>query len=350
MDINLINNLEKGVESAILRNAIMFLEKSILEIMPDDININEDNKIVFPIMHIQIAVELFLKYYVSRVYGFENILSKSQANKKNSNLEDYCNIINSSKIHTRGFSELIELLKSNKDQFAKIISKGTVVFFDLNISYFEDTFKNFQKIRNDAVHSACILTFDERKWIKSNFTVLVIFFIYTLLKRVKNFEYSLNPNLNAEECTLDQTPIEIFQCYLSSETVEVLKNSTHYIAEIEDVAGDIGQCYKCPECSKQALVLNADEEGWSKCFFCGSLFKAEYTDCPLCKVEESVCYDHNNIKINGNCMPAYCNSCEERMNVYKCPECDNSYAYDIDHDISSFHSECCLENFKPRYY
>jgi hypothetical protein len=292
-------------------------------------------------------------HYICKIYNFESILNSKHSKLKNSNIENYLQILKENDIKTKGFNDLISILKEKKDDFAFVLKDGHVSFFDLDIDNLEGVFKKFQYIRNTAVHLGANISDRDKEWLRSDFVIVIVFFIYTLLKAIDDFErvrkyWKGDYKPDIYEQNLDETPIEIFKRHISYDTLDLLVNNTNYIGEIEELASDLGLCYTCNDCKKEAFVLNVNDSEWNKCFYCGTLFHSGFADCPLCEGDDCVVYDISNIGSNKNVMPAYCYGCNENLKVYGCPVCGCAYSYDADSPIKEFFGDCCSKNFIER--
>lgn len=348
-----INIKEHNIMSNMLKNAIVLFEESIKDIMGKTEKVKYED-ILKGILHIQISTELFFKYYIACVYGFANILTPKMQRIKDNTPSLYLMSLNKDEIKTLSYDNIFKFFMSNNDDFFYVKERGAVNFCGLEIGYFGDIFDRFNNIRNAIVHLAYNFDDKEIEWIKSEFTVFIIFVVYKILK------YS-SPRLwgkqeyekfcDYEKCKeLDETPIEVFKKFLSRDVINILKNDENYIAEIEELASDLGEAYQCDICGKYAKVLDI-EDGWSKCFYCGELYYAGYVDCPVCKQKHVVQYDDLNIDVNHNVLPGYCSNCKKTVAVYKCPECGCAYGYDYEyvHKID-FYWDCCKKNFNTSYY
>lgn len=353
---NRISQLEESIKDNLEKNAKKILNISIIEINKTKEEYN--NEIIIPILHLQTAIELLVKYYICNIYGFESILTCKYKKVKRDNVQQYINELEKNNIKTLGFNELKSFLEEKQDSFGYVIKEGKSPFFWIEYDYLEGIFDKFQQIRNGFVHLGINIDEGDKKWLESEFFTIIILFISIILREVDTFKeiskYNTNNpyKINLHNTNLFNTPIDILKKHLSSKAFNELLNNKCFESSIIDIAEDIGGnqgTYSCSECGKSTLVLNVDEsEGISKCFYCGDLFEAGYADCAICGDDNTVIYDYLNIKINGNVMQAYCYECKTNLKVYKCPTCECIYSYNGQHLIESFHFECCKENFKDR--
>lgn len=350
-----INHLEESIKDNIEKNAKKILNISIIEINKTKEEYN--NEIIIPILHLQTAIELLVKYYICNIYGFESILTSKYKKVKKNNIQQYLNEIEKGNIKTLGFNELKSFLEEKQDSFGYVIKEGKSPFFWIEYDYLEGIFDKFQQIRNGFVHLGIDVDEEDKTWLETEFFTIIILFISIILREVDTFKqvlkYNTNPyKIDLYNTNLFNTPIDILKKHLSLKAFNELLNNKCFESNIIDIAEDIAgseENYFCRECGKPALVLNVDEsEGLSKCFYCGDLFEAGYADCTLCGSDNTIIYDYLNIKCNKNVMQAYCYGCKTKLKVYKCPTCGCTYSYNVQHQIESFHFECCKENFKDR--
>lgn len=133
--------------------------------------------------------------------------------------------------------------------------------------------------------------------------------------------------------------------HLSPKAFHELLSNKCFEDNIVDIAMDLGECYICNKCGKEALVLDVKESnGTFKCFYCGDFFYAAYSQCDICRSNNSVIYDDLNIEINGNVVSGYSYRCNKKSKIYKCPKCGCIYNYQIGQSVREYHYEYCREN------
>lgn len=344
-----IDKDEKRIINNMERNALSILDKAIIELSGEN---NDDTSIVFSAMHLQICIELYVKNYVCKVYGFENILSSKYKKIRENDMNQYINELKNFSIKTLGFNELKDFLIEKNDYFADVINNGKSLLFlgEIEYDYLAGIFDKFQNIRNAFVHLGINLKKEDIKWIKNEFYTVIIYFISTIMnknkaKNIKNIYDDLLDN------DYDVTSLDILISKLSSEARLLLDKDKEFEGELGSIAEDISstkECFKCIDCGKDTLALNIiDSEGQTKCLYCGIAFYAAYCECTICH-DDTIVYDEDNMDNNNNVMPGYCYRCEKKLKVYMCPVCGQVYSYDSEHPIH-FNWECCENNFVDRY-
>lgn len=342
--INEIANEETKIVNIMAKNALLILDNSIIEM-----NRNKNSSsLVLGAMHLQIAIELYIKNYICKAYGFENILTNKFKKMRENDVKQYYIELKNNNIKTLGFNDLKDVLVSNGDYFGFVIKEGKSYLYnsDIEYDYLEGLFDKFQDIRNNFVHLGIDLKENDIKWINSEFNMMIIYFLSTIMDK------SEKENILEDLTYMDFyiTSIDILKSKLSEEARSILENSEEFQGELESIAEDISEpneALKCTKCGKDTLALNIENSGGqTKCLYCGFQFDAYYCECPTCKYN-TVVYDALNIEVNNNVMPGYCYKCEEKVKVYKCPICGQVYSYDIQHPIH-FKSKCCKNNYQDR--
>lgn len=343
---------EELIKRSMWKNAKMILDKSII-----GMNTTEaiaDNEIIIPILHLQIAIELFIKHYVCSVYGFEMILTKKYKKMRYEQAQQYIYDIENNEIKTLGFNDLKDFLAEKQDYFGYVIKEGKSYLFQNEYDYLEGVFDEFQQIRNSFVHLGTDLKEKEKKWLEDDFFTMIIYFISVVLR--KEYYFKKEHNIGEDEPNylyLFNTSIDILKKFISEEANKALLNNKCFEENICSLAEDISQIQEsvtCRKCGKATLALDIKgTDGISKCLYCGDTFRSDvYADCNACGYDNTVIYDYLNIKINGNVMQAYCYRCETKLKVYECPICRDTYSYNNQHPIKLFNSKCCEENFVDR--
>jgi len=345
IEIN-INNKENEICRNLGEKAIHLLNKTII-----DISNCSDDDLVYELVHIQIVIELMLKYYISVFYGFDNILNKKHKNIKDHDPVAYLNNLNCTTIHTLGYMELVVFLEEKKDFFGYVVKDGVIPFYVAEYDYLHDTFRKFQDIRNNYVHLGIDLGIIEHKWIRDEYYEVVLVFLSSIMRKIDE-RNGIDRLILFDNNDLDDTPVDVLKRCLTNAAFNSIRSKSYIIdrlVEIAEDASDMMGSYKCRGCSEETLVLNIlDSEGISKCFYCGDFFQAAYTHCAICNSTGTVTFDDLNIGCNGNVMSGYCYECETRVKVYKCPICGNIYTYSRDGVIEGYIDDCCLESFLDR--
>ena len=125
--LNDITTQEELIMCNLFKNSIMILNTSIIRISCTN-NVTED-EVILPIIDIQIAIELYIKYYICTQYGFNEILTSKYKSLKNNNQSRYLQELKSLNIKTLGFNELKAFLELKKDKFSYVIKEGITPFF-----------------------------------------------------------------------------------------------------------------------------------------------------------------------------------------------------------------------------
>lgn len=339
-----VREKEKALTNNIEKNAIFILDNALIQM-----NKNKgSNLIIFSAVHLQIAVELFIKSYVCKVYGFRNILDKEFKRMRESNIYEYSIRLEKNNIKTLGFSDLKSLLEQKNDYFGFVIKEGKSYLYnsDIQYDYLTGVFKKFQHIRNNFVHLGIDINIEDIKWVQMEMYIIIIYFVSTII--------NINKRKDIQDI-FDQTDvyitsIDVLMSKLSTDARLVLENDEDFEAELSSIAEDISgpmEYFKCTKCGKETLALNIKEtERISKCLYCGDYFQVDYCECSICN-DDAVVYDGLNIDANDNVILGYCYRCQKKIKVYRCPKCGEAYTYNSDNPIH-FKNECCAENFRDR--
>ncbi|GKI14658.1 hypothetical protein CE91St44_11430 [Oscillospiraceae bacterium] len=347
--------LEKAEEEIIVnlkKSGIYLLEKSISWFEDSEIL-----EILLSVTNIQIAMELLLKTYISRTYGFENILINKIRKLRDNNHTAYLKELKRGQAKTLGFEELKTFLKNKEDTFVPVIEKGSCPCFGIEYDYLEGSFARFQSVRNAFLHLGIESSDVDIKWLSTEFFCVLIVFISLLLREIDTIENrsvdgkTYIPSVYADvgDINLWSTPMDILMRHLSQETILKLRNNRSFMDDLCDFAMDAydSNSYVCLKCGKEALFLDV-YDGFAKCISCGECFMATYADCAICNSNQTVIYDRLNIEINKNIMPGFCYQCRKHPKVYQCPTCGLTYTYSHKAIPKSFFCECCEEHFCDR--
>lgn len=342
-----ICEIEDSIYEGMERTSIKLLNESITRIC------NETTKYgkLLAVVDMQISLELLMKCYILKTYGFDEILTLKLRNLRLNNPIQYKELLLKNDIKTLGFNDIKKLLEQKSDVFAPIINKGCCPCFGLDYSYLEGEFDKFQSIRNRFVHIGTELSEEESKWIETDYFALVTMFISLLLREIDQLKNNpqYRPKVYGDYDNLWDTPVDIFRNHFTKSTLDALLNNKCFYSNLRDFASDAYEVesYTCTKCNKDALFLDV-YDGFSKCVCCGDVVHAAYTDCQLCGHIHSVVFDKFNISCNNNIMPGFCYKCRKRMKIYQCPVCKNVYSYTSSKSIDDFLDECCKSNFKDR--
>lgn len=348
----ILSNSEEEVVVNLKKSGIYLLEKSINWFKNSEIL-----EMLLSISNMQIAMELLLKAYICRTYGFENILTAKMCRLRDTNYTAYLKELKRGQIKTLGFEELKTLLNDKKDTFSPVIEDGRCPCFGIEYDYLEGNFAKFQSVRNAFLHLGIESSDVDARWLASDYFCMLIIFISLLLREIDMIENQLNhgksyiPSVYADDgdVNLWSTPMDILMRHLSEETILKLRNNRSFMDNLYDFALDAydSNGYVCLKCGKEAVFLDI-YDGFTKCVSCGECFMAAYADCAICNSKHTVIYDRFNIAINQNIMPGFCYQCRNHPKVYQCPICGCTYSYSHKSPPKSFLWECCEEHFHDR--
>ena len=131
----ILSNSEEEVVVNLKKSGIYLLEKSINWFKNSEIL-----EMLLSISNMQIAMELLLKAYICRTYGFENILTAKMCRLRDTNYTAYLKELKRGQIKTLGFEELKTLLNDKKDTFSPVIEDGRCPCFGIEYDYLEGNF------------------------------------------------------------------------------------------------------------------------------------------------------------------------------------------------------------------
>lgn len=348
-----ILKIEDTMYNTLEKTSISLLDNSLLEMCNNTTNFGK----LLATVNLQISLELLMKCYAIKLYGFEEVLTPKMKNLRINEPENYKSLLVENNIKTLGYNELVKLFERKRDVFAPIIRNGECPCFGVDFSYLEGEFDKFQAIRNKFVHIGAALSENDSKWIKIEYFSLVTIFISLLFREIDNLKDNsgYQPRIHDINSFYDEisnlyaTPLDIFRRHLKGSTIDALISNEAFFTNLLDYASDAysdSHCYTCYDCGKMSLFLNIFE-GFSKCICCGSIFSAAYANCVLCGHSDSVIYDELNMDVNNYVMPGYCCNCKKHTKVYMCPTCGNVYPYKK--SISNYYSDCCERNFHDRF-
>lgn len=285
--INIVIDEENQINSNMEKNALLVLDKAIIEMSRSE----NDNSSIFSAMYLQIAIELFIKNYICKVYGFENILTSKFKKIKQNNITQYLNELRNHTIKTLGINELKNFLEEKDDYFGYVIKRGKSYLYSLEIEYdyLEGLFDKFQTIRNSFLHLRIDLKEEDKRWIKRDFYVVIIYFLSTIFK--KNRELEIYDQL--VEVDFYITSIDVLMSKLSSESRLALEDDIDFEEELASIAEDLSEtnrAFKCTNCGKRTLALNIiGSVGQTKCLYCGLCLDGHYCKCAVCN-DDTILY------------------------------------------------------------
>lgn len=294
---------EEYIYSTIYNNSIIFLKRGIKEtFLLTNFSKDEYNKEagLFSSLFIQMSIELALKAFLIKKKGIKTILQERYKNKTD---EEILALFINDKLHTKRFQDLKEIL----------IDEEYLTWFSENhFAHLEQ----FQQFRNKIVHLNLFLANADLFDLRHEITFVIVHIIIPLLSEI-DIEF--------------ETPTEFYDEYLDKSTLTELISFPPYVEEMERLAKEFGgNVYYCPECFKKTYSTENH-----LCYCCNLNYKytVEYTDCPSCNSKKSIVFDYLNIGINSNVIKGLCLNCGTKINVFKCPKCEEAYAHYFEDEL-----------------
>lgn len=287
-----MNTEIKQIYDKIYGNAVMFLRRAIKELINKQGDVLEREQAVVSCIFIQMAVELGLKAYLIKTKSLESIL---QGRHKNQFPQDLYRSFESGDLKTKTFEELKRI----------IVAEGQL-FDQTQIDYINQ----FQRYRNQAVHFNLKLESSDLYDLKYELIYVLVRVIIPILTEI-NMDF--------------ESPSEFYQNNLDKEDYKTLVKYRPYVEEMQKVAAKHAfLVYDCIECGER--TYSVDNE---MCYCCNLQFAdfGEYITCTACKAPRSLIFDHLNIKSNNNIMSGLCLNCQERPQVFKCPDCGIAFPF-----------------------
>ena len=288
---------EKKIYDTIYNNSVLFLKRGIAEVLShqdiSDAPLDKETGIISSLFT-QMSIELALKAFLIRENGIKSIL----LNKYNSWTEtEIFTAFEENTLHTKIYNDLKQVL---------IVNKNLAWFSENDYSHLEQ----FQQFRNKLVHLNLFLGEADLYDLKYEIVYVIVHIIVPLLAEI-SFEF--------------ETPTAFYNKYLNKTEYKKLISFRPYVSEMEKLVIDFtGVGYYCPECYKKSYSpVN------HLCYCCNLSYEyaVEYTNCPACGAKNSVIFDPHNIEINNHIINGLCLNCETKMQVHKCPKCENKYAF-----------------------
>lgn len=303
---------EEKIYDTIYNNSIIFLKRGIKETFlltnytEDEYNVEAG---LFSSLFIQMSIELALKAFLIKEKGIKTILQKRYKNKSD---EEILNLFTNDKLHTKRFQDLKDIII--KEEYLTGFSENHFVQLD-----------QFQQFRNKIVHLNLFLGNADIYDLRYEITFVIVHIIIPLLTEL---------NIEIE------TPTEFYAKYLDKTTLSKLLDFPPYVEEMEKLAENFGgNVYYCPECYKKTFSTENNI-----CYCCNLNFKyaVEYVDCPSCNSKKSIVFDCLNIGDNNNIITGLCLNCDTKINVFKCPKCEEAYAYYFEDELKKCTPEKCF--------
>lgn len=278
---------QQEVHSATLENSLVFLNKAIEELAGHDDGLDaplEQSVATLATAMAQTAFELALVAYAIREYGISKILKAKDRLRSPDEIRE---LFSRNELKTVGFDDLLA-------------DVGPSLFTEDE----REQIQTFQRFRNKLLHLAHPFSEGDR---------------YDLKYELIHFTCSMLVRLIAKSDD-DLTAAQVIAEHIKTESFKKLVRFPPFIYEIQRQAGMESEVITCIHCEHRTL---AKEE--LICYLCSWEYEAEgFTNCSRCSGNGTLIYDHLNIHLNENVMPALCLKCGESDSVYQCPRCENS--------------------------
>lgn len=305
---------EEMIYKTVYSNAVLYIRRAIKEITSSQNNLDDvfDNETgIISSLFCQMSIELSLKAFLIKETGIKTVIEQRDANKHDSEI---WNLFNNNNLHTKSYNDLKGVIIKRKD-----------------LIWFQDVHKNylnkFQTNRNRLVHLNLFLNSRDLSDLKSETIFVIVHILVPLLTDI-NFDF--------------ESPTEFYEKHLTIDDFNKLISYKPYYEEMEKLAlYPTGKAYNCPECYKRAYSTEND-----LCYCCNLNYSdaVEYAICNNCN-EEAVIFDPLNISLNNHRGNGLCLKCENKMEVYKCPECTSSYTfYSINELVRCSPNRCHLSS------
>lgn len=278
-------SLNTIIESALFRNAIVFLNEAIHHF---NLGINQyDNKIL-AIVDLQMSLELSIKFSIANNFSINDIFDEKSI--KGLSEEEIISSYQSNKLKVKEFEQLKNFLKSDRYFCTE---------FSSDFSYME----KFQNYRNKLVHQNYNFSEEEENTIENDIIYIIVYILYRLLSNdISSSDYN----------------DYLYEYIPENEYMKLLLNEK-FAKEIKlKFETEYGKLYTCPLCGFKSLTP------MKKCYRCLELFEDGfsygYVKCAYCG-EDYVIFDAVNMDCNKGFARGLCLNCEEDTIVYKCHKC-----------------------------
>ncbi len=289
-----MSDFESKTLKAVTDNSFLFLKEALGRLLERDCEYQEiDNELLtLTCAELQIALELAVRATIIRKIGIAGVLKEDQ--KRLSEEEIYKHYKNKT-LKLEDFDKLKNFLK--KKNLTSLVKKE---FHEID---------RFQLYRNKIVHFACAFSDDDLFNLRDDILYYIVHVVLVLLS----------------EDTKDESPTDYLQRKLSYDFYQRLKKYTPYIRAMERYASKMTDpVWTCIGCFNRTYSPEYDY-----CYVCGyeTLIGYRRVDCASCGTKNSVIYDHLDIHNEGNHhrMNGMCLDCEEKTEVFECPECGEAH-------------------------
>ena len=305
----MMSDFERNIFEAVTDNSFLFLKESLGRLLERDSGYQEieNGLLTLTCAELQIALELAVRATIIRKVGIAGVLKDDQ---KKFSEEEILKHYENKTLKVEDFDKLKNYLKKNNA--TSLLKK----------EYQE--IERFQLYRNKIVHFACEFSDYEMANLRDDILYYIVHVVLVLLS----------------EDTTGESPAEYLQRKLSDEFYKQLKKYTPYIRAMERYASKMADTvWTCINCFHRTYSPEFDN-----CYLCGDETLRGYrrVDCSACGTKDSVIYDHLDIHNEGNHhrMNGMCLNCEEKTEVFECPEC--GIAHDI---VIEWRGEYCREGY-----
>jgi hypothetical protein len=302
-----MDTLTQKIYDTVYGNAVLFLRRGIKETIHSKVFDREAG--IVSCLFVQMSVELALKAYLIKRDSVYAILDDKMQQK---DISAIFAKFEADTLHTKRFQDLKLAL----------VARNFNWLTDKHIQHFDA----FQKRRNKLVHLNLSLDDpQELSDLKLGLIYVVVHVLVPLLAEI-SFDY--------------QTPSEFYEENLDKKDYLKLIDFLPYIKEMEKLAKEYSlYVYPCPDCHKKTFSTAAEI-----CYCCNLSFvnAGEYTDCKNCDSRHAVLFDHLNIGLHDNIMNGLCLNCEDRPQVFKCPECEATTTFYGKPELNGTCYEGCL--------
>jgi hypothetical protein len=292
----------------IFSNSMLFLKKAIAELIDSGERDLLNDQAVLVTLYTQLSAELAMKAYLISEGEIKTVLRANLSNKSDAELQA---LFGENNLLTRSFQELKEHLRDNHQ----------LVFDSKDIAHLD----TFQLYRNKIVHFNLYLEEPELRDLKFQAIYIIVHVVAKFLSQID---------------LLFDTPSDFYRECLPDTLFKDLIKYRPYKNEMCKIAkAYTGFNYECPECFTRAYSPSND-----LCYCCGLDFtdQAEYVNCNVCNAKNAVIFDGMNIEYNENQMFGRCMNCDNKCDVFKCPNCGSKKAFHFKEELADTCFSGCL--------
>jgi len=306
--------LNREIYSSLKENSIFFLKRGIRELNEHTSNNTtsltvEGAKISY--LFLQTALELAIKAYLIKFGDIDSIIFKKK-NKVNIplNTEDLRMMFEKGKLKFISLESLKQFIvdKLNNEQLSSI--------------------EDFQKFRNETLHFSP--NFVEEDLFDFNYD-FIYFIVHVILPILSDFNHDEHAASASYQKILNHTD------FLNLIDLPIYIEKMRAMAKEES-----SNVFHCPNCWKETFGI---EEG--RCYCCTfedfDNIQLGYADCIKCRASSSVVYNKLNIRDNDDIwVNSKCLNCKDCLEVFRCPNCEEAYAFEIENDLNKCTPKNCV--------